>query len=360
MAPCVSTMTCAQALAVQPALTRKYVDDVLDLLMDTSADFSLSSHEFLPAADMDKVLLAEMAAYVKERLGGNTQPLEMDYRFDSLVMDSLASDEDPFVFAVVAQGDRFQHYNAVCRQALQKHKCPLSCVAAPAARAAGFTEYEIEEFLRMVAAHDFSKIAFPAFFCAGDKALVPGSVKPLLQFAKKDTCPFFKLMFSFVQMHRLLEITHHQSVLTKTTGRLRELSAAYLEMCTQGKLTYLEIACDTAEASLSRRCPTRDDQQDIADASGVHPWVDYTSKNFMKGQAQELPEPTLGGILALLFPSVAQTCVNSGEIMETIGAWTTSQVRLNSPVFHAIYTAYDEAVLEKSLGLEGLHEGGCI
>jgi len=353
-APCVSTMTCAQAFAAQPALTRKYVCDVLDLLMDTSADFSLSSHEFLPAADMDKVLLAEMAAYVKERLGGNTQPLEMDCRFDSLVMDSLASDEDPF--ALATQGDRFQHYNAVCRQALQKHKWPLSCVAAPAARATGCTEHEIEQFLCMVAAHDFTKIAFPAFFCAGDKALVPGSVKPLLQFAKKETCPFFKLMFSFVQMHRLLEITHHQSLLTKTTGRLRELAAAYLEACTQGKLTYLEIACDTAEASLSRRCPTSDDQQDIADASGVHPWVEYTSKNFMKGQAQEIPEPTLGGILALLFPSVAQTCANSGEIMETIGAWTTSQVRLNSPVFHSIYTSYDEAVLEKATK----QEGGCL
>jgi hypothetical protein len=175
--------------------------------------------------------------------------------------------------------------------------------------------------------------------------MVPGAAKPLMQFTKKDS-PFFQLMFSFVQMHRLLEITHHQSVLKKTTGRLHEIAAAYLEACAavNGRLTYLEIGCDTLEACLSRRCPTSDDTQGVVDASGVNPWVDFASKNFMENKAQEMPEPTLGGVLSVLFPAVANDRVSSNAIMGEVGTWTTAAVRLQSPVFHAAYTAYDEAI----------------
>ena len=345
MARCISTMTCSEAFAVQPALTKKYVTDVLDLLMDEAAVFSLSAHEFLSAAEMDKASLAEMAKYIKERLSGNTKPLQLDFYFDELVLQTLAPENS---FSKTTQGARFEHYGGVCQQALQKHKWPLSSIAAAAARAAGLTEPEIEQFLLLVAAHDFSKLAFPPFFCAGALDMVPGATKPLMQFANKES-PFFKLMFSFVQMHRLLEITHHQSVLKKTTGRLHEIAAAYLEACAavNGRLTYLEIACDTVEASLSRRCPTSDNTQGAADASGVNPWVDFASKNFMENKAQEIPEPTLGGVLALLFPAVANDRVSSNAIMGEVGTWTTAEVRLQSPVFHAIYTAYDEAVLKR-------------
>ena len=224
MARCISTMTCSEAFAVQHALTKKYVTDVLDLLMDEAAVFSLSAHEFLSAAEMDKASLAEMAKYIKERLSGNTKPLQLDFYFDELVLQTLAPEDS---FNQTAQGARFGHYGGVCQQALQKHKWPLSSIAAAAASAAGFTQPETEQFLLMVAAHDFSKLTFPPFFCAGALDMVPGATKPLMQFANKES-PFFKLMFSFVQMHRLLEITHHQSVLKKTTGRLHEIAAAYL------------------------------------------------------------------------------------------------------------------------------------
>jgi hypothetical protein len=102
------------------------------------------------------------------------------------------------------------------------------------------------------------------------------------------------------------------------------------------------------EASLSRRCPTSDNNtQGAADASGVNPWVDFASKNFMENKAQEIPEPTLGGVMSLLFPTVANDRVSSNAIMGEVGTWTTAEVRVQSIVFHAIYTAYDEAVLLK-------------
>ena len=343
---CVSTMTCYEAFAVQPALTKTYVTDVLDLLMDEAAVFTLSAHEFLPPSEMDRASLTEMAKYMKERLSGNTEPLKMDFYFDELVLQTLAPEDS---FNQTTQGARLEHYHGVCRRVLQKHKWPLSCIAAAAASAAQLTQTETDQFRLMVAAHDFSKLALPHFFCAGASDMVPGATKPLMQFAKKDS-PFFKLMFSFVQMHRLLEIPHHQSVLKKTTGRLHEIAAAYLEACSSenGRLTYLEIACDTLEASLSRRCPTSDNNtQGAADASGVNPWVDFASKNFMENKAQEIPEPTLGGVMSLLFPVVANDRVSSNAIMEEVGTWTTAQVRVQSPVFHAMYTAYDEAVLLK-------------
>ena len=354
MVKCISTMSCSEAFNVQPALTKKYVADVLDLCTDKDADFTLSAHEFLPASDMDRDLLAEMANYIKEKLRGNTKPLQMDFYFDELAMQTYSSGgEHPASdanFAETTQESRLAHYNGVCRQVLQKHKWPLSCVAAPAATAAGFTQPEIAQFLLMVATHDFSKLAFPPFFCAASLAMVPGATKPLMQFANKDS-DFFKLMFSFVQMHRLLEITHHQSVLKKTTGRLHQIATDYLEACAARKcrLTYLEIVCDTVEASLSRRCPTNDnDAQSTMDTTQVNPWVDFASKNFTEGKAQEIPEPALGGVLSLLFPAVAMEHVTSSTIMAQVDAWTTTQVRLQSPVFEAIYMAYDQAVLQTS------------
>jgi hypothetical protein len=151
-------------------------------------------------------------------------------------------------------------------------------------------------------------------------------------------------------MHRLLEITHHQSVLEKTSGRLHNIAAAYLQayMSKNRKLTWLEIVCDTVETSLSRRCPTNDDAHGAADASDVNPWVEFASYNFMAGKRQEIPEPTLFGVLSLLFPAVAKDCdCSSDTIMGKVGTWTTAKVRVESPVFDAIYKAYDEAVLKR-------------
>lgn len=345
MAPCISTMTCQEAFAVQQELTNKYVEDVLNLLTDEAADFSMLSHEFLLDAEMDRRLLSEMAGYIKERLSGNTEPLGLDHYYDDLVLKTLAPED---TFSKLTPGVRFEHYVGVCRQSLQKHKWPLSCIAAAAASAAKITQPEIEQFLLMVAAHDFTKLALPLFFCAGAEEMVPGATKPLMQFAKKDS-PFFKLMFSLVQMHRLLEITHHQSVLEKTKGRLHNIAADYLQayVSKNSRLTWLEIVCDTVEASLSCRCPTNDDAHGAADASGVHPWVDFASRNFMAGKQQEIPEPTLFGVLSLLFPAVAKDCDCSNTIMGEVGTWTTAKVRLESPVFHAIYKAYDAAVLKR-------------
>ena len=345
MARCISTMTCQGAFAVQQELTKNYVEDVLCLLTDEAADFSMLSHEFLLAAEMDRALLSQMAVYIKERLSGNTEPLELDRHYDDLVLKTLAPED---TFSKLTQGVRFEHYVGVCRQGLQKHKWPLSCIAAAAASAAELTQPETEQFLLMVAAHDFTKLAFPLFFCAGAVEMVPGATKPLMQFANKDS-PFFKLMFSLVQMHRLLEITHHQSVLQKTKGRLHNIAAAYLQayMSKNSRLTWLEIVCDTVEPSLSRRCPTSDDAHGAADASGVNPWVHYVSHNFMVNKPQEIPEPTLFGVLSLLFPAEANDCDCSNTIMGEVGTWTTAEVRLQSPVFHAIYKAYDEAVLKR-------------
>ena len=193
---CISTMSCSEAFNVQPELTKKYVADVLDLCTDKDADFTLSAHEFLPPSDMDRDLLAEMANYIKEKLRGNTKPLKMDYYFDELAMQTFSSGgqhpagdaktslavNTPRMqnFAETTQESRLGHYNEVCRQVLQKHKWPLSCVAAPAATAAGFTQPEIAEFLLMVATHDFSKLAFPPFFCGTSLAMIPGATKPLM------------------------------------------------------------------------------------------------------------------------------------------------------------------------------------
>ena len=42
---CISTMTCYDAFVKQPPLTKKYVFDILELLMDTNAEFTLYPHE---------------------------------------------------------------------------------------------------------------------------------------------------------------------------------------------------------------------------------------------------------------------------------------------------------------------------
>ena len=80
----------------------------------------------------------------------------------------------------------------------------------------------------------------------------------------------------------------------------------------------------------------------------MNPWVDFASKNFTEGKAQEIPEPALGGVLSLLFPAVAMEHATSSTIMAQVDAWTTTQVMLQSPVFEAIYMAYDQTVLQTS------------
>jgi len=111
------------------ALTQKYVTEVLDLLTDESADFSLGEHEFWPPAEMDRALLSEMAEYIMERLNGNMEPLKMDHSFDDLVLNTLAPDDS---FALKAQEARFEHCRGVCRNALEQHKRPLTSIAAAA------------------------------------------------------------------------------------------------------------------------------------------------------------------------------------------------------------------------------------
>ena len=132
---------------------------------------------------------------------------------------SKATEHSRPAFKLLPQSARFAHYATVCRESLADHKKTLTCVAPLAAKAAGV---DVDKFVEMIARHDFSKTAFPAFFCANTKDLVPGRER-LMQF-KNEQCPFFTMMFSFVQMHRLLEVTHHQSVLTKTTGHSLPLS----------------------------------------------------------------------------------------------------------------------------------------
>lgn len=339
-------MTPAAALAVQSERTREYVEAVLSVLINPNSIFSFGQHELMLAGEpMDRALLASMAEYILEKFRGNTKPLQLDFLFDATLVQTLDKDH-PFVS--VPQEDRLAHYNAVCRETLQKHKWPLSCVASPAAFAAGFSQEESQQFLNMVAAHDFSKLAFPAWFCATQASLVPGGQKGPLDFTKRQDCPFFKMMFSFVQVHRLLEITHHPGVLKQTTGQLHHLASAHLAHMLRmlAKFAYLEIICDTIETSLSKRCPTPDDDG-AADSKGVNPWVDYTSKNFTEGKAQEIPEPLFGNILKMLFPRVAETATCSRDVINAVSAWTTADVRANSVVFEAIYKAFDIAFLQK-------------
>ena len=76
--------------------------------------------------------------------------------------------------------------------------------------------------------------------------------------------------------------------------------------------------------------------------------MDFASKNFTKGKAQEVPEPLFGGVLAILFPQVAETVTCSREVIAAVGAWATADVRANSVVFEAIYIAFDAAFLQRA------------
>jgi len=333
-------MNAAEAFAVQPERTRTYVWAVLGLFMDPNSDFTFGSHEYMADIQvlLDRPLLASIAEYIVQKLNGNTAILQFDRQFDIQLMDTL-SDDHPW--RKVSVEDRLKHYADVCRKVLKKHKGPMSCVANAAAVAAGLSANECDQFLNKIAAHDFSKLAFPAYFVATDDSLVPGGKSPIDR-KNKQACPFFKIMFSFVQVHRLLEITHHPTVLRHTTGQLRELAWVYLQQYAQCRLTILEIVLDQVDTSLSDRYV---DMDGTADTTGVNRWVDFASKKFTEGKDQEIPEPFFGGILAMLFPQIADEYANcSREVIAAVSAWTTADVRANSAVFDAIYNAYDAAL----------------
>ena len=112
---------------MQSERTREYVEAVLGLLMDPNAVFTFGQHEQMFAGEpMDRCLLADMAKYILEKVRGNTEPLELDFSFDARLMQTLNEDH---TFMSEPQETRLTHYSAICRQALQNHKWPLSRVA---------------------------------------------------------------------------------------------------------------------------------------------------------------------------------------------------------------------------------------
>ena len=125
-------------------------------------------------------------------------------------------------------------------------------------------------------------------------------------------------------------------------GDLRVIVETYLQAGAQGKLTCLEIAIDTVEASLSNRCKTA--EQDKEDATKMLPWAVYASSNFVQGMPQEIPETTLAGMLDLLFPFAMEVYETTTDIIETVKMMSIASVRMQSPVFDAIYTAYDQSM----------------
>ena len=119
-------------------------------------------------------------------------------------------------------------------------------------------------------------------------------------------------------------------------GDLRVIVEAYLQAGTQGKLSCLEIAIDTVEASLSNRCKT--EEQEKEDATTMLPWAVYASRNFVQGMPQEIPETTFAGMLDLLFPFAMEVYETTTDIIETVKMMSIASVRMQSPVFDAIYT----------------------
>ena len=347
---------------------------------------------------MDRGTLAAMASHILAKIRGDPSPTSVELAFDAaavslvhLGLESLESTEPPRDFLQLPQDSRLAHYSSVCVQALQKHKFPLTAVASAGAKALNLSKELTAAFEHKIAEHDWSKLLLPPGFCGNDKQMVPGWGKPLVDFRKKRACPFFDNMFIGVQLHRLLEPTHHQCIVKKTTGALRTLVEAHLRasmvMCPM-KLTCLEIVCDTVEASLSYRCSNPEKRQQT-DSEKENPWITFAAANFMEGQRQEIPEPYLHGVLSSLFPQHAphRTVVlpdgtvareaatspddevtvdllaslmrvrqtefacrseeNSSAIMNQVRGSTTETVRKVSVVFDAIYTAYDAAAADK-------------
>ena len=331
---------------------------MLELLKDTEAEFSLAHHELTEeSSQVDRGALAAMASHILAKIRGDPSPTSVDLAFDAaavslvhLGLESLESTEPPSDFLQLPQDSRLAHYSSVCVQALQKHKFPLTAVAPAGAKALNLSEELTAAFEHKIALHDWSKLLLSPGFCGNDKQMVPGWGKPLMDFKKKRACPFFDNMFIGVQLHRLLEPTHHQCIVKKTTGALRTLVEAHLRasmvMCPM-KLTCLEIVCDTVEASLSYRCSNPEKRQQT-DSEKENPWITFAAANFMEGQRQEIPEPCLHGVLSNLFPQQAKASEeNSSAIMSQVRGSTTETVRNVSVVFDAIYTAYDAAAADK-------------
>jgi hypothetical protein len=346
---CVSTLAPGAGFAVQPPQTRAYALQLLELLRDTGAEFSLAHHELAgDSGSVDRATLAAMASHILAKIQGDPRPTSVDLAFDAAV----AQKEPESEFLGLPQDSRLAHYSSICQQTLQKHKGPLTAVAPAGAEALNLSGEQVASFLRQIALHDWSKLLLSPWFCGNNAEMVPGRGKPLMDFGKKRACPFFDNMFLGVQLHRLLEPTHHLSVVKKTTGALRTLVEAHLRAAMAAapiELTCLEIVCDTVEASLSFRCADPDKRRQ-ADSDKENPWIAFAAANFMEDKSQEIPEPYLRGVLSALFPEQAAlegpNC--SSAIMEQVRGFTTEKVRKTSAVFDAIYAAYDAAVAEKS------------
>ena len=345
----ISTMTTAAAFIAQSELTRTYVKNVLELLIngdDTS--FTLGQHERIQnisesneEKNMDRALLQKIASHILARLKGRTTVLDMDAAFDAAIMKSV-SENEATALKKSTRDQRMDHYFSTCKRTLTDHKNKIRSIAPSAAYAAEMTTSECEEFAKKIRLHDFSKLALPPWFCATCVTIVPVRHRSigLVDFKKPKVCPFHRLMFCCVQMHRILEPTHHPSVLKQTSGRLKKLAEEYVRASAQGKLAALEIVCDTIEASLSRRCLSAEE----GDPEKVNPWIHFAHDNFTPGKPQEIPNDLFRNMLIMLFPKIASESATNEDIMEKVSRWSTVEVRKESRIFDAIYKAHEQGV----------------
>ena len=350
----ISTMTTAAAFRAQSELTRMYVKKVLELLMgDDNTSFTLGQHEVIQAKEknMDRALLRQIASHIFARLEGSTADLDMDLDFDDTIMKSLSEDEVN-ILKKIPRDQRMAHYFSACKGTLCDHKNKMWSIVPSAAHAAELTMSECEEFAKKIRLHDFSKLALPHWFCAACVTIVPVLDRSigLVDFNNamdKPPCPFYRMMFNLVQVHRILEPTHHPSVLKQTSGSLNKLAEEYVRASAQDdddkRLAALEIVCDTIEASLSRRCRSAEEESGYDD-SQVNPWIQFAYNNFTKGKKQEIPKELFRNMLTMLFPKIDSEEVTNEGIMEQVRRWSTTQVRKESPIFDGIYKSHEQGM----------------